>query len=128
MRAPVNFDARWVLTGGHWTVTVWKMPLGVGPTLHRSFVRASTNEIELNTADLAPRGAGNAAGASNTRFVTPPHEYAHTMNNPDEYGAGSPHLSDSTSLVNIGSQVRGRHMHLLADALNAMAPHLVFSA
>ena len=127
-RAPVNFDVRWALTNGHWTVTVWKMPPGADPTLHRSFVDPSTNEIELNTADLMPREAGNDAGASTSNFLTAPHEYAHTMDNPDEYETGSPHLADTASLVNIGRQVRGRHLHLLIAALNALAPKLVFSA
>ena len=127
--ANVSFDVRWVLKGGHWTVTVWKMPPGTGATsLHRSFVRESTHEIELNTADLGPRSAGNSAGASTSNFVTPPHEYAHTMSNPDEYNPGSPHLTDGASLVNIGRQIRGRHLHLLIDTLNALAPQWTFSA
>jgi hypothetical protein len=125
--AKVSFDVRWVLSGGHWTVTVWKMPPGTGATaLDRSFVRESTHE--LNTADLTARGAGNDAGASTANFVTPPHEYAHTMSNPDEYNTGSPHLADSASLVNIGRQIRGRHLHLVVDALNALSKDWTFSA
>ncbi len=101
---------------------------GTGPTdLHRSFVREVGRQIELNTADLAPRGAGNAAGASTSNFVTPPHEFAHTMSNPDEYEASSAFLSDSASLVNIGRQIRGRHLHLLIDALGKLAPQWTFS-
>lgn len=125
---PINFDTRWVTGKGNWTVTVWKMPGGASPTLHRSFVSPSTNEIELNTADLAPRGAGNAVGASNQNFLTAPHEFAHTFDNLDEYSKRSKHLSDSDSLVNIGREVRRRHVRLIIAALNAMLPSLVFAA
>ena len=128
VRAPVNFDVRWTLHKGDWAVTVWTMPPGAGPTLHRSFVMPSQQRIELNTADLRFRSAGNQAGAWNPHFVTPPHEFAHTMDNPDEYNTGSPFLADSASLVNIGREVRARHLHLLVDALNALVPKLEFSA
>ncbi|PSJ40464.1 hypothetical protein [Allosphingosinicella deserti] len=127
-QARVSFDVRWALRRGHWNVTVWKMPPGTDPTgLHRSFVNEARHVIELNTADLAPRGAGNDAGASTNNFVTPPHEYGHTMSNPDEYNLGSPFLRDSASLINIGRQVRGRHLHLVVDALGRLAPQWTFS-
>ena len=104
------------------------MPASATPTgLHRSFVLEGTHQIELNTADLAPRAADNAAGASTNRFVTPPHEFAHTITNPDECNVGSPYLIDTQSLVNIGNLVRGRHLHLVVDALNAMHVGEVFS-
>lgn len=88
----------------------------------------STHQIELDTADLAPRQAGNAVSASTNRFVTPPHGFSHTITNPDEYNLGSPHLKDTNSLVNIGNIVRGRHLHLVVDALNGMHVREVFSA
>lgn len=127
--ARVSFDIRWTLVQGHWRVTVWKMPPGTGPTdLHRSFVNESLRVVELNTADLVPREAGNDAGKSRNTFLTPPHEFGHTMSNPDEYNLGSPHLGDTDSLINIGRRIRGRHLHLLIDALNRMAPQWRFSA
>lgn len=128
-RAKINFDVRWVTKPSHWAVTVWKMPASATPTgPHRSFVRSATREIELNTADLAPRGAGNAAGASTASFLTPPHEYGHTLRNPDEYAASSPFISDTTSLLNIGREIRGRHLNLVVEALNRLTPDLVFTA
>ena len=126
--ARVSFDVPWTLHRGHWTVTVWKMPRGSAPTaLHRSFVDPAWHTIGLDTADLTPRVAANAAGASTLDFVTPPHEFGHTMDNPDEYNAGSPFLHDSASLINIGREVRRRHLHLLLDVLARMAPQWTFS-
>lgn len=125
----INFDVQWVLTATqHWTVRAFKVPPGSTPTNpHRSRVIVATRTIELNTADVRPRGAGNAAGASRSDFETPPHELAHTMDNPDEYNATSPHIGDTDSLVNIGKQIRGRHIRWIIDELNKMIPNCTFS-
>ena len=118
----------------HWTVTVWKMPPGVGATsLHRSFVRHQSRQIELNTADLIPRGAGNSAGNSTKNFLTAPHEYGHTIgptgqNLGDEYGPLSTHLGDTDSMMNIGRDIRRRHLEQVVVALNRMAPGATFNA
>lgn len=133
--ARVNFDVRWSLRPtAHWTVTVWKMPPSAGATsLHRSFVQHQSRRIELNTADLLPRGAGNSAGASTANFLTAPHEYGHTIgptgnNLGDEYGALSTHLGDTHSMMNIGRDIRRRHMDQVVAALNRMAPGTTFNA
>ena len=47
---------------------------------------------------------------------------------PDEYNAGHAHLADTDSLMNIGRNVRGRHVQALIDELNSMLPDLQFSA
>lgn len=126
----VNFDIKWWLDPHcHWKVTAWKMPPGTSPTaLHRSFVDVPGRRIELNTADIAPRGAGNAAGRSTTAFRTVPHEYGHAMvapggftANPDEYKSSSPHLHDTLSMMNIGQQLRERHLAATVSALNRLA-------
>jgi hypothetical protein len=131
----MNFDVKW--TPGsptHWKVTAWKMPKGSKPTSpHRSFVDTITKSIELNTADLAPRGAGNTAGAVNHQFRTAPHEYGHAIlsgsltANPDEYVNTSGHISDSSSIMNIGRDLRKRHLAAVIAELNKLIPNLTFS-
>ena len=125
----INFDVKWTVKGSyHWTVTAYKMPPGSSATSpHRSNVNFGSRTMELNTADIKPRGAGNAAGASNPAFETPAHEFAHTLDNPDEYNAGSPYLTDSSSLVNIGHLIRNRHIHIILDTLNSMIFGVYFS-
>jgi hypothetical protein len=126
---PINFDVKWSLhVPFHWKITAWKVPAGSTPTApHRSFVNFALRTMELNTADIRPRPAGNAAGAIRPRFETPPHELVHTLDNPDEYGAGSPHLGDTDSLANIGKQVRGRHLHLVLTELDRLVPGAHFT-
>jgi len=125
---PINFDVEWILSGTpHYTVTVFKMPAGSTATTHRSNVNFGARTIELDTADVGTHAVANAAGATNPNFETPPHEFSHTLNNPDEYNAGSPHIADSSSLVNIGNQVRARHIRLILAELNTMIPGVTFS-
>jgi hypothetical protein len=130
----VNFDMRWdIKLPAHWQVTVWKVPAGSTPTNpHRSFVNHATRRIELNTADIAPRGAGNAGGSTTTGFRTAPHEYGHTIGPTgshlrDEYGAGHPHLRDNSSIMNIGRDLRRRHLTEVINALNRMMPGTTFN-
>lgn len=125
---PINFDVRWTPRGSfHWTVTAYKVPPGSTPTSpHRSNVNFGGRTMELNTADVRPRGAGNAAGASTSSFETPAHEFGHTLDNRDEYNAGSPHLGDTDSLINIGHLIRNRHIRLIIGALNRMIPDVSF--
>ena len=125
---PINFDIHWVLSPGHWTVNVRKMPPGSTPTSFISNVTFATRTIELDSADLDSYSAANDTGVSNPQFRPGPHEFGHALNAPDEYNAGSPHLADSTSIMNIGTQVRGRHLHLIVGALNALTPGCNWSA
>jgi hypothetical protein len=124
---PLNFDVRRVTAAGHWNVTVRKMPAGSGRTTYRSNVTFATRQIELDTADLTAGPAANDAGASNPSFRSPSHEFGHTLSLPDEYGAGSPDLADSGSIMNIGGQIRSRHLQLILTTLNTMVPGCQFS-
>jgi hypothetical protein len=131
----MNFDVKWTTSApNHWTVTAWKMPAGSKPTSpHRSFVDTVSKLIELNTADLAPRGAGNSAGGATTKFRTAPHEFGHAIlsgsstANPDEYVNTSGHVGDSSSIMNIGRDVRRRHVAAVVAELNKLIPSLTFA-
>ncbi|WP_437646549.1 hypothetical protein [Sorangium sp. So ce362] len=129
---PVDFDIRWVLSGGQLTVNVRKLPSGSSPTTFMSEVDFAARVIHLDSADLASYRPINAAGQRGSVYALP-HEFGHTMGdpagigNPDEYTAGSAHLADTDSIMNIGRQVRARHLTALQAELNAMLPDCTFS-
>lgn len=130
---PVEFDVHWVLHGGHWAVNVRKLPPGSDPTTFISNVDFPARVIHLDSADVDSYRPNNAAGEART-FYALPHEFGHTMPDAtgvatqDEYNAGSAHLADTDSIMNIGRQVRARHLTALLTELNAMFADCVFSA
>jgi hypothetical protein len=130
---PITFDVRWVLSPGHWTVHVTKLrPGAISP---RSYVDFAARAIHLDTLDVVPHAVGNDAGQSRSRFFTIPHEFGHTLPDragsatpvDDEYNAGHAHLADTESLMNIGRQIRGRHVRAVVDELNGMLPGCQFA-
>lgn len=125
---PINFDIKWVVKETpHWKVAVLKLPAGSTPTTHISFVDFTKLEIELDTADFASYCPTNDAGVTVCGFEAIPHEFVHTLDNPDEYTSGSPHLPDTNSLANIGSEIRARHLALITTELNKMMPGVTFT-
>lgn len=48
--------------------------------------------------------------------------------NGDEYNKSSPFYADPHSLMNIGRQMRPRHVELIATTLNEMVPGCQFTA
>jgi hypothetical protein len=125
---PINFDIRWVTGVGHWSVGVRKMPAGSGRTTFRSYVDFAGRKIELDTMDVVPSGAANAAGGSTARFLAVPHEFGHALQAPDEYNAGNPNLTDTNSIMNVGRQIRPRHLQQIVATLNTMIPGVTFTA
>ncbi|MEJ7732523.1 MAG: hypothetical protein WKG00_25370 [Polyangiaceae bacterium] len=130
---PISFDVQWVLAPGHWTVHVRKLPPGSDPTTFISYVDFTRREVHLDSADVSSYQPSNAAGQRRT-FYALPHEFGHTMPqtagvpNQDEYGAGSAHLGDTDSILNIGRQVRARHLAMLIAELDTMVPGVTFQA
>lgn len=124
---PINFDVRWVTSGGHWSVHAHKTPPGTSVAAFYPTVTFATRIINLYTSHLTSYSAANAAGVSRPNFRSTPHEFGHTLGNPDEYAAGGPHLADDASLMNIGHDIRTRHMTLVLATLNTMLPGAVFS-
>lgn len=124
---PINFDVRWVLSGGHFQVNAHKTPPGTPVGQYHQSVSFGGHVIELYTSKLATYTAANEAGVSRPGFRSTPHEFGHTLGNPDEYGAGSVHLADNASTMNVGNQVRARHLTLVINTLNTMLPGCTFS-
>lgn len=128
----VSFDVRWVLTAGHFRVVVTKVAPGAASP--RSYVDFPARVIYLDTLDTVPHDVVTDAGASRSGFLTIPHEFGHTFPDrsgsavpvQDEYHAGSPHLGDVDSLMNIGRNVRARHVQALAEELGALVPGTTF--
>jgi hypothetical protein len=112
----------------HWSVFVRKMPAGSDPTTFISSVDSPNHTIYLDSADTATYQACNDAGKCRD-FQALPHEFIHTLRggNLDEYTAGSPYLGDTDSILNIGKQLRSRHVQLIVNDLNTMIPNCTFS-
>lgn len=125
---PINFDIRRVTGVGHWSVTVRKMPAGSTPTTYISNVNFGARTIDLDTADLAAYYPANAAGNSAGAFYAGPHEFGHAIQAPDEYNPGAANLADTTSIMNVGRQIRPRHLQQVVTVLNTMIPNVTFSA
>jgi hypothetical protein len=121
---PINFDVRWELAKGNYTVKVHKYPRSV--PRYRSNVDYWNMVIELDFRDLEGYTAGNDAGQARNGFETPPHEFGHAIGAKDEYVGTSPHIGDTESEMNIGHQVRGRHLQMIQCTLNAMLPGCQF--
>ena len=66
-------------------------------------------------------------------FLAVPHEFGHAVGNSgalgrgDEYNAGSVHLADTTSIMNIGRELRRRHFRTILDEMNRMIPNTTFA-
>ena len=123
----MNFDVRWVLAGGNWQVQAYKTAPN-DSTFHREWVNYHDRTIALYTSGLRPYNAANEAGVSGPDFLANPHEFGHTMANPDEYLKASPYLGDAKSTMNIGHELRARHLQLLLQGLNCTMPGTTFRA
>lgn len=123
----INFDIRWVLRGGQWTVEVIRLQPGTKMNNRtRSNVTFLTRQIQLFSVLFQSYTAGNSAGASRPGFRAGPHEFGHTLDYPDDYTPTSPYLADTDSIMNIGQQLRQRHITLVLRALNTMIQGVTF--
>jgi hypothetical protein len=126
----LDIDFEIVLTSSHpqWHVTLQKVP---ATSTARSEVNWDTRRIHLHSLDNASGGAcqlGRNAPCVTTGFVTSPHEFGHTLLDDDEYTVGARSRSDLTSIMNIGTQVRPRHLSFITGQLNQMVPGCTFRA
>ncbi|OKS86988.1 hypothetical protein [Mucilaginibacter polytrichastri] len=128
----VYFDIEWVLgTNQHWDVNATKIPRG---SFEQSFIIWETRKISLDSEDTV---------STLKKFSRPKnyyqrgvvHEYGHTIGNipytagrhGDEYLNSSPYLHDFPSIMNVGEQVRKRHLDYVKQVVNTLIPGLKFN-
>lgn len=127
----VDFDIEWVTSNEHWEVEVTKIP---SKTFSGSKIIWSSRKIILDTEDTS-QVKRNEGGVD--YFQTPVvHEFGHAAGNSivsipgmhgDEYKVSSSFYHDKQSLMNIGSDLRIRHLDYILTQLNSMIPNTSFS-
>lgn len=125
----INFDIQWVIQNAHWNVNVIKVPHNKSsPT---SSIRWNQREVNLDTKDTLLTFRKN-----NFSQFPVAHEFGHTIGNSywalknignrrprgDEYSKQA-HLNggfefDKHSIMNVGDQLRDRHIEYILYELN----------
>jgi len=126
----VSFDIKYVKSGGHWKVTVTKIPKGGFKT---SKVNWGTQTIQLDTEDVKPLEREDKDGGKHKQTPAA-HEFGHAVGNSkfggamhgDEYPEASTYKEEYSSMLNIGSQLKKRHADHLVSELNKMIPNTTF--
>ena len=127
-RWDVNFDIEWVLSGEHWKANIKKIKPN---SFARSKVDWNNKEINLDTEDLN-KYKRDRGGKSYYQYPSV-HEFGHSIGNSyvfsrgDEYNSPSSHFSDKTSIMNVGDEIRDRHLWYIIDQLNTIVPNTKFS-
>ncbi len=124
----VDFDIEWVLSDEHWVVDVIK--LADGETMeHPSWVDWNKRKIQLLYRDVDPSFCVREGQIYNHSTVA--HEWGHAIGNVpnfkgmhwDEYRDGSEkrgvskYSYDRKSMMNVGTEVRIRHLDYLCSVL-----------
>jgi hypothetical protein len=127
----ISFDVRMVRGGGHWRVTATKVDPATRPK-PRAEVKNEKNEIELYTTDLLVKKAIRFEGDSwHVGFSVQAHEFGHTvlgLESDDYKPASNPNFDDRESIMNVGEQLRARHLRTVCEALASMVPGCRFTA
>jgi hypothetical protein len=126
----LSFDVRRsVSADAHWNATVIKVDRNKHP-LPRSQVWFQQRRLELHSIDVVPLHASRYEGDPMRRpnFRVAPHEFGHTLGHGDERNGTNRHHRDVASIMNIGRQVRPRHLALVVDTLARMVPGCKFVA
>lgn len=133
----MSFDVRQVHVGGQWKVFVRK----ISPQ-RRPRPRAQTwfdlRRIEMFSEDVkhvyAYRFMGDPAKTSAPNFYVGPHEFGHALGYGYSRGDGeerepeNPYFADTESMMNMGQEVRPRHVRLIVETLEKMVPGVQFVA
>ncbi len=132
-RWDVNFDIEWVTHTEHWKVNVTKYPDNY-PGNPTSSVLWNSKTITLDTKDTSWRKRVRTGGTFYQYPVS--HEFGHAAGNSiyassgmhgDEYKSNSMYFNDKKSLMNIGNQLRDRHLDYIISELNTMISNAIFS-
>lgn len=125
---PIEFD---ILIANkkpaHFVVIVKKMLPGRN---FRPFVDENLRHINLAKThnERVKVGQDGRNGATNDDFYYTPHEFGHALGyGVDEYEIGAVNRKDVESLMNIGKEVRPRHLKAVATQLSFMIPKTRFN-
>ncbi|WP_264857553.1 hypothetical protein, partial [Capnocytophaga catalasegens] len=110
----INFDIQWVIQNPHWNVNVRKITKN---TYYRSNVRWNSREINLDTEDTKIR--------KEIKQIPVGHEFGHTIGYLyDEYHQdftlNRGFKFDQKSIMNIGMELRDRHLEYMISELNTI--------
>ncbi|CAA0230757.1 hypothetical protein [Tenacibaculum maritimum] len=126
-RWDVNFDIEWVQYGEHWKVNVKKNP---SKTFMKSNVKWYSKEMNLDTLDTSKQK--RIVQGKNYFQYPVVHEFGHSagnsiaVGNGDEYNSSS-YSMDKNSLMNVGDELRDRHLDFIISELNTMITRSTFS-
>src|SRR5262249_23568662 len=127
---PINFDVILHRSRPHWKIKVYRpKPGDEEKDKYRDEVDTDNHIIKFNYANSEPHEVCTETRkpVCQNGFLTPSHEFGHTINMLDEYVKGSKFIKDTNSIMNIGREVRARHLKWILRQLNTMLPHTVFS-
>lgn len=123
----VRFQIDWVLENAHWDVMLSYNPI-------RSSVNWGKRLIKIDRLDTNIKRTGTY-----TRQIGLLHEFGHTIGNSsyaisrqrkilhgDEYNKVSPYYLDEKSIMNIGNELRFRHIDYILLELETMIPNVKF--
>ncbi len=125
----VNFDIEWVLSNPHWTVNVLKRKDDV---FYRSNVSWESRTIKLASKDYMAVERVDSRGPHSQYTVA--HEFGHAVGNTgyfqgmhaDEYKKKSEFFNDKSSMMNIGNELRERHLDYIMANLCVIIPNTSF--
>ncbi len=127
---PIDVDILLHRHRPHWHVKVFRpKPGDENKNKYRDEVSWDTRQIKLNYANTEPHQVCTEVRrpVCQDGFLTPVHEFGHTIMADDEYTRGSRFIKDTNSIMNIGREVRPRHYRWIVQQLNTMLPHTRFS-
>lgn len=125
----VNFDLKWVTNDEHWKVRVTKIPKGEWA---QSWMKWTTREVNLDTEDIKMRRTSTIPRRTQSPVA---HEFGHTIGNTfhtgvtqhgDEYKTNSKYNTQTKSIMNIGNEIKPRHLDYIVSELNKMVPNTEF--
>lgn len=133
----MSFDIHRVHVGGQWTILVRKISPDKRPR-PRAECWFQLRKIQLYSEDVnhvhASRFPGDPARTEAPNFYVAPHEFGHALGYGYSRGDGeerereNPYFADTTSIMNMGEEVRPRHVRLIVETLTKMVPGVEFIA
>jgi hypothetical protein len=134
---PIEFDVLISVKRPHWHMRVRKLDPsklagGKHPTqVFRDNVDFDSRSINLSYENREPFQACSEGRGSQCQddFLTFPHEFGHSLGyGTDEYAAGAAKHADVKSIMNIGHELRQRHLEWVRSQINLINPHTTFPA